>query len=1003
MIRMKFTSIFTALIVVTFLLSALRELYGTETGESQFLKNIRQLTYEGKRAGEGYFSEDGKALIFQSEREPENPFFQIYLLDFETGDTHRVSPGTGKTTCSFCRPGANEALFASTHLDPQAKAKQQAEFEFRATGKERRFTWDYDEHYDIFSAQRDGSKLKQLTNSTGYDAEGAYSPDGAKIVFCSLRDAYPLDKLSPEKRKQFEKDPAYFGEIYIMNADGSDQKRLTNWQGYDGGPFFSPDGERIIWRHFQDNGMLADVYTMRLDGSDMRRLTDFASMSWAPYFHPSGKYVIFHSNKFGFANCELFVVDGRGEKEPVRVTFTDKFDGLPVFSPDGKLLSWTSNRTSNGNSQLFLAEWDHDAALAAIKASPVRQASQPAQIIDIPKSSEQDISSKPSSSKPVTGSTESQFSPEITADDFRTEVKYIASDELEGRMTGSRGTQMASDYIAAYFEGIGLKPLGDNGRYFQEFPFTSGVKIVSSQNHLQINKKGNEKKTIEFEVNKDFIPLSFTANGTVEGNVVFVGYGLIVPGNNGVSYDSYAGLDVKDKIVLVLNYLPEEVDMKRRQELNLYAGLRYKALLARERGAKALLVITGPKSPNAGELIPLSFDKASADSGIIVASISMKTAEALFAGSGRDLVTIQSKLDKEERNVVGSFDLPNVHVKIATAVERLKKTDRNVLGLLPPSEDTENPEYVMVGAHYDHIGRGEIDSLARKGEEGQVHNGADDNASGVSTVLELAASLAKARNENPQNLRRGIVFALWSGEEMGIIGSSYFAKHPAVPVKNIAAYINFDMIGRLRENKLIIQGTDSSEYWTKLIERRNVSAGFNLVLQHDPYLPTDVTALYPEGIPVLNFFTGGHEDYNRPTDDPETLNYDGMVKIARFVQSMIIDLAKSQERPAYAKVERKGVPSEQHGSQRAYLGTVPDFSSENIVGIKIGGIKADGPADKAGFKEGDIIVEFAGLKITNIYDYKYALDSAKIGKPVEVVVLRSGNRHTLTVVPEAKK
>ena len=146
-------------------------------------------------------------------------------------------PGTGKTTCSFCRPGTNEVLFASTHLDPGAKAKQQAEIEYRVTGKERRFTWDYDEHYDIFSAQRDGSKLKQLTSSIGYDAEGAYSPDGTKIVFCSLRDAYPLDKLSPEERKQFEKDPAYFGELYIMNADGSDQKRLTNWPGYDGGPF----------------------------------------------------------------------------------------------------------------------------------------------------------------------------------------------------------------------------------------------------------------------------------------------------------------------------------------------------------------------------------------------------------------------------------------------------------------------------------------------------------------------------------------------------------------------------------------------------------------------------------------------------------------------------------------------------------------------------------------------------------------------------------------------
>ncbi|HHT9139123.1 MAG TPA: TolB family protein, partial [Candidatus Wunengus sp. YC60] len=209
MIPKKLVGIFTAFFAVIFLLGNLTKSYGAETGESQFLKNIRQLTYEGKRAGEGYFSADGKAMVFQSEREPENPFFQIYLLDFETGDTNRVSPGTGKTTCSFCRPGTSEVLFASTHPDPEAKKKQQAEFEFRATGKERRFTWDYDEHYDIFSTQRDGSKLKQLTNAIGYDAEGAYSPDGSKIVFCSLRDAYPLDKLSPEERRQFEKDPAY--------------------------------------------------------------------------------------------------------------------------------------------------------------------------------------------------------------------------------------------------------------------------------------------------------------------------------------------------------------------------------------------------------------------------------------------------------------------------------------------------------------------------------------------------------------------------------------------------------------------------------------------------------------------------------------------------------------------------------------------------------------------------------------------------------------------------
>ncbi|HKQ38985.1 MAG TPA: peptidase M28, partial [Verrucomicrobiae bacterium] len=253
--------------------------------ESAFLKNVRQLTFEGKRSGEGYFSPDGKSLIFQSEREADNPFYQIYILDLESGDTHRVSPGVGKTTCAFFRPNSDEVLFASTHLDPEAKAKQKAELEFRASGKDRRYSWDYDDQMDIFSCRRDGTALKRLTDAPGYDAEAAYSPDGTKIVFCSLRHA-----------PKGATDPSSYGEIYIMNADGSDQRRLTSSPGYDGGPFFSPDSQRIIWRRFDEKGVIADVYTMKLDGSDVRRLTDFGAMSWAPYYHPSGKYVIFTSN-----------------------------------------------------------------------------------------------------------------------------------------------------------------------------------------------------------------------------------------------------------------------------------------------------------------------------------------------------------------------------------------------------------------------------------------------------------------------------------------------------------------------------------------------------------------------------------------------------------------------------------------------------------------------------------------------------------------------------------
>ncbi|MCF6149796.1 MAG: M28 family peptidase [Candidatus Kuenenia sp.] len=1001
---MKFMNLFTLIplfIATLFLPYHISTCHGNETGEEQFLKNTRQLIYEGKRSGEGYFSEDGKALIFQSEREPDNPFFQIYLLDLETGDTNRISPGTGKTTCSFIRPGSNEVLFASTHLDPEARAKQQAEFDIRASGKNKRFTWDYDEHYDIFSAHRDGSNLKRLTNALGYDAEGAYSPDGSKIVFCSLRDAYPVENLSPEDKKHLETDPSYFGEIYIMNADGSEQKRLTDQPGYDGGPFFSPDGKRIIWRHFKENGLLADVYTMNLDGSDKRRLTDFGSMSWAPYYHPSNKYVIFHSNKFGFTNCELFIVDVQGEKEPIRVTFTDGFDGLPVFSPDGKKVVWTSNRTSQKTSQLFIADWNHEQALSALNAAPARKQAEKTPAFDMQESRGKITSQESVQIPSFTEKIDHSFSPEIKEEDLHAIVAYLASDELEGRLTGTMGSKMASEYIAHCLEKNGLLPFGNSGSYFQEFPFTSGVEIVKKANSFSIT---NNSKITLLEPEEDFRPLAFTANGVVEGGLVFAGYGISMPGGNGAGYDSYAGIDVKDKVVLVLNYIPEKVEMKRRQNLNRYSSLRYKAMVAREHGAKALLVVTGPNSPNAGELLTLSYDKASADSGIIAASISGEVVKTLFSSVGKDLATVQSELDIEKTDTQTVFDFPGIKVNISTAVQREKSVDRNVIAYLPPATGNKDDcEYIVVGAHLDHIGHGGAESLGRKGEEGMIHNGADDNASGVSVVLELAADMADMYKNKPQDKQRGIVFTLWSGEEMGLLGSSHFIKNPTFPLKNIIAYVNFDMVGRLKDNKLIIQGTDSSKSWPRLFEKRNIMAGFNLLLQHDPYLPTDATSFYPEGIPIMNFFTGSHEDYNRPTDDTETLNYEGMVRIARFAKNIISDVIKNPERPDYFKVKHTGPPESLHGSRRSYLGTIPDFTTEDIEGLKLSGIKAGGPADKAGLQAGDIIVKFGDLEITNIYDYKYALDVLKIGEPVIVEYIRDGKNGTLTVVPEAKK
>jgi Tol biopolymer transport system component len=947
--------------------------------ESRFITNARQLILEGRRSGEGYFSPDSNRLIFQSEREAGNPFYQMYVLDLRNGDTSRLSPGTGKTTCGFFQPGTDRVIFASTHGDGGAVAKQKAELDLRATGKQRRYAWDYDETFEIYSDKQDGTDLVNLTNSPGYDAEGSFSPDGKQIVFCSLRSAFPLEKLPPERRSQYEKDRSWFGDIYVMNADGSNVRRLTDAPGYDGGPFFSPDGQRIVWRHFEENGMNADVWTMKTDGSDKRRITDFKSMSWAPFYHPSGKYIIFTTNKFGFENFELFIVDTNGEHEPVRITFTNGFDGLPVFSPDGKKLCWTSGRTSDGKAQLFLADWNHEAALEATSHAPVRGAG-----------------------KDGAGAS---FSPEITKADLQHEVDWLADEKRDGRMTGSAGAQATASWLADYFRKVGLKSFGDD--FGLPFEFNAGERVNPEKTRCEIRLGG--KSTVNVALERDFRPLAFSENGTAEGEVVFAGYGLTVPdGNygltipdgNGARYDSYDGLDVKGKLVLLLRYVPENVDPARRAHLNRYAGLRYKAMLAREHGAKGVLFVTGPNSPNAGEVIALANDGTSAGSSILAASISGKTADALLAPSGKTLKQLQTALDDENPHAERGLVLPKVKVKLACGVEHLKRNDRDVVAYLPPREG-DRDEYVLVGAHYDHLGHGGMSSLQRGGEENKIHPGADDNASGVAWVMELAASLAKERAEHPEEFRRGVIFACWSGEEIGLIGSAAFCEHPPVPLNKIAAYLNADMVGRMRDNKLTIQAVGSSHAWRRLIEKRNVAAGFNLALQDDPYLPTDVTSFYVKNVPALNFFTGAHEDYHRPTDTAEKLNYDGLERVTKFAQQLVVDLAQTSDRPDLAKVERNGQTGAGRETLRAYLGTIPDYTTE-VKGVKLSGVRGASPAEKAGLKGGDVIVEFAGQKIANIYDYTYALDAVKIGQPVKMIVERDGQRVVLTVTPQAR-
>ncbi|NRB74657.1 MAG: M28 family peptidase [Verrucomicrobiales bacterium] len=958
--------------------------------EEVLLSGTRQLTFEGRRAGEGYFSSDGSKMVFQSEREEGNPFYQIYLMDLELGDIERVSPGMGKTTCAWIHPDGKRVLFASTHEDAQSEALQKAEFEERESGKARKYSWDYDEHYELYAFDSESGEYTNLTNTKGYDAEGAYSPDGSMIVFASNRQAYD-GSMSEEDQKYFKLDKKFAMEIYVADADGSNVKRLTEVDGYDGGPFFSADGKKICWRRFDRKGLTAEIFTMNIDGTEQTQLTRIGAMSWAPYFHPSGEYLIFATNKHGFDNFELYLVDAAGEKEPVRVTGTQGFDGLPVFSPDGKQLSWTSNRTPDEQSQIFLANWNHAKALELLDGSP--------QFTE--KSSSGDLSEKTTSNIPVP-----ETDPAIVEDDIRKHLAYLASEELQGRLTGTVGEITATQYVADYFERLGLEPAGDDGSFFQPFEFTAGV-AVGEDNDLSLNIGGKESSP---EVDVDWRPVSFSKTGEIkESGIVFAGYGMEIPdGKGGESYSSYFHLDVKGKWVMVMRYTPEDVSKEKRQEMQRYSRLRFKASLARRKFAAGIIFVTGPNTEVNEELVPMQFDASLADSGIPAISITTEMAEKLVAESGKDLKEIQATLDTGE--MVQGFDIPDARVKATIDVDQEKRTGRNVLGILSAGQTGPHPNpAVVIGAHIDGLGaKAGPGSLATDSEKSQIHYGADDNASGVAALMEIAEFLADQRGQGKLDLTRDVVFAAWSGEELGLLGSSHFVRDLAKNTMGdenaplgllLGSYLNMDMIGRLTD-KVVIQGTGSSDYWEGAIERRNAPIGLPITIQPDTYLPTDATNFYLRKVPILSAFTGAHGDYHTPRDTVDKINFPATTDIAKLMGLIARGLAIDSSAPKYVKVD----PPKNRGARgfRVYLGTIPDYSQGEIKGVKLSGVSANGPAGKAGVKGGDVIVGLAGKNILNIYDYTDAMAGLKVGEETEIVIKRGEEELTLKLVPGSR-
>jgi Tol biopolymer transport system component len=964
---------------------------------TRLLHDARQLTFAGRRSGEGYFSRDGREIVFQSEREPGNPFYQIYRMDLETGGTRRISTGRGRTTCGWIHPDGEATLFASTHLDPEALAKQERELEERARGESRRYAWGFDDQYDLFLSHG-GGPLERLTTAPGYDAEGAFSPDGRTIVFASNRHAYGA-ALSPEERERLAEDPSFFIDLYLLDVSSGETRRLTRSPGYDGGPFFSPDGSRIVWRHFSEDGARAEIHSIGVDGSEERILTRLGVMSWAPFFHPSGDYVIFTTNLHGYDDFELYLVDAKGLREPVRVTEHEGFDGLPVFSPDGSRLLWTSNRTPDGRSQLFLAGWDDAAARAALGLTPA--ASQLP--VALPRTTD----------------------PSIRAVDLEAHVEALTDPRMEGRRAGTPGAEIAAHFLARAMQTIGLEPAGDEGRFQHAFDFTAGISLGPDNRiglqraaaDVDATRTGVERddtsgielpSPASLAIDRDWRPLAFSRTGEIAaGEIVFAGYGLVAPASDGLAaIDAYAGLEVQDRWVMVFRDLPQTIGGEARQHLQRYASLRHKAMIARDRGARGILFVSGPRGRFREELIPLRFDASLAGTRIGVLSLSDDLAERILRGTGRSLEALQREAD--ERPGAAGFPVPGIALGTRVDLVLDRTEGANVVGRLQVGPRPSG-QVIVLGAHYDHLGRGEGSSSLATGEEiGEIHPGADDNASGVAVLLEIAEELVHLRNQGVYLGERDFVFAAWSAEEIGLIGSDRWLEDSLSPHasphegdRGPIAYLNFDMVGRLRDS-VIVQGLGSSSEWPALLERAAAPLDLAVFPQNDSYLPTDATSFYTRGIPILSAFTGVHSEYHTPRDRAELLNLEGAAHIGRLFSRIAQSLSSAAAPPPYTAQPAPSGGGARSGL-RVFLGTVPDYAQTDVRGVKLSGVAPGGPAEEAGLRSGDVIVELEGQPIENLYDYTYALDALRVGEPARIVIERAGERRAVEILPASRE
>tara|TARA_B100000315_G_scaffold260807_1_gene325635 strand:+ start:26066 stop:27847 length:1782 start_codon:yes stop_codon:yes gene_type:complete len=572
--------------------------------------------------------------------------------------------------------------------------------------------------------------------------------------------------------------------------------------------------------------------------------------------------------------------------------------------------------------------------------------------------------------------------PEITFADLLDHVKVLSSERFEGRKSGTRGGRKSARYIAKQFKNFDLKPVGENTNFKKQFKFVSDVKL-GRKNKLELF---HQSSTFLYQLNVDYRPLGFSQSGEIEGNLVFAGYGISA---DDLDYDDYTGIDVEGKVVMVLRYSPDGTNPH--GKFGKYSSLRYKTMTAREKGAVGIIFVTGPMDDeDETYLKSLQFDQSSAHSGIPAVMITQKRAKGILNLVGYDLTNAQESINTS--NNPFSFEMENFQVRIKTSLKLVEAKTSNVIGMIEGHDETLKNEYIVIGAHYDHLGFGEFGSLSP--DDNGIHNGADDNASGVAGLLELAEWFS----EHPT--KRSLIFSCFGAEELGLLGSADFVKNSPVPLKNITAMINMDMIGRMTDSVLVVGGTGTSSVWEEMLNNQNNSYDLTLKFDEPGFGASDHQSFYLKNIPVLFFFSGVHEDYHKSTDDWEKINIQGEMATVKLIRDLVTEIGNNETPPDFQKVNSS---TTSRGGFAVYLGTIPDYAATDVEGMKLSGVRDSSPADRGGLKGGDIIVEFGERNVSNIYDYMYCLQEAKAGVPVAISVKRGDEKIVLTVVPAKRK